>query len=143
MKWVFRGLRDPVCLNVIFVTTLSSMTLIRIIFLICNFYKPANRVSIWPNTTGSSRSTRTWETGIRPFNAFLIFTNKITRAVRINNTFWATTSNCIWFGYQTWLASTNGIAHIVGHTNSSRSTWGWVTRIWFFYTSLIFTNISG
>lgn len=61
----------------------------------------ANGVSRGSNRTNSSRATWTGITGIRSWNTFLLLTNIVSRAIRINDTFRSTTSNGIRLGDQT------------------------------------------
>ena len=70
-------------------------------------FTSANWVSAGANGTNSSRTTRAGITRVRSLNTFLLFTNVISGAIGVDNTFRSTSSNGIWFGDQTRFTSEN------------------------------------
>ena len=61
-------------------------------------FTTANWVSAGSNGANSSRTARAGITGVRSLNTFLLFTNVISGAIGVNNTFRSAASNGIGFG---------------------------------------------
>jgi hypothetical protein len=72
----------------------------------------------------------------------LVFTNVTGATVGINYTFWAAPGDGVWFWDQTGLTSADSIADSICGANSSRSTRTRITRVGFFNTSLVQTNLA-
>ena len=72
-------------------------------------FTSANWVSAGSNGANSSRTARAGITGVRSLNTFLLFTNIISGAIGVNDTFGSASSNGIGFGDQTGFTSENNI----------------------------------
>ena len=70
-------------------------------------FASADRVSVGSNGANSSRTARGGITGVRSINTFLLFTNIISGAIGVNDTFGSASSNGIGFGDQTGFTSAN------------------------------------
>jgi len=106
-------------------------------------FASADRVSVGSNGANSSRTARAGITGVRSINTFLLFTNIISGAIGVNDTFGSASSNGIGFGDQTGFTSADSIAVSICSADSSRSTRTGIARVGFLNTSLVFTNVSG
>jgi len=106
-------------------------------------FTSANWVSAGSNGANSSRTARAGITGVRSLNTFLLFTNIISGAIGVNDTFGSASSNGIGFGDQTGFTSADSIAKSICSANSSRSTRTGIARVRFLNTSLVFTNVTG
>jgi len=101
---------------------------------------PTDWVASKVDSADGSRTTGTWNTGIRLLHTSLALTDVAAATVRIHQALRTTACDGVGVGDETWLTSTDGVARPGQSTVSSRTTRGRVTWIGLLHTLLVLTD---